>query len=69
MNKKEQLSRPYHCVCVCVFVCGRGGGGLLPLRGSWKDCLVVTNTLLGPSVALNKLIVRLKSSLSNEDCL
>lgn len=39
---------------------------LSPLRGHWQDCLAVTNILLIPSLALNRLILRLKSSLINE---
>ena len=39
---------------------------LPPLRGCWQDCLSVTNILLIPSLALNSLILRLKSSFINE---
>ena len=39
---------------------------LPPLRGHWQDCLAVTNILLIPSLALDRLILRLKSSLINE---
>ena len=39
---------------------------LPPLRGCWQDCLSVTNILLIPSLALNSLILRLKSSFLNE---
>lgn len=52
----EKLSRPHQW----------GTEVLSPLRGHWQDCLAVTNILLIPSLALNRLILRLKSSLINE---